>query len=166
MCHLEEVYHTPCGHWADRPRVRQPCPRTRAYSETQSYGPPTLPNSEQSTFGRRMAISCHSTQLVRSSVNRESKCPKCRIDVDKIASKQSGMWFSFYRDPVTKKMKYKDREGESPASKAARTGSRKKLTKYPPKQRRKDATDSSHEAGQGGDSSRSSSWSSHGHVEL
>lgn len=76
------------------------------------------------------------------------------------------MWFSVYRDPITKKIKYKDREGESPASKAARTSPKKKLTKDPPKQSRDKAAGPPRDEVEEGDSSRSSSWSSHGHVEL
>lgn len=63
-------------------------------------------------------------------------------------------------------MKYKDREGESHASRSARLGPSRKLTKAPPKQSSKSNEISRETREEEETSSRSNSWSSHGHVEL
>lgn len=164
MCQTEDVYHTRCGHWSDKPQVHQPCVRMR-----------DQPESSSRSYSRRAPSPrpCHASQKSRSRTDRENKCPKCRIDVDKIASKQSGMWFSVSQDPVTGRTKYKDREGESYGSWTARhtsSGKGKKLTKNPPKQSKRGqsqkARQDSEEEEETTRNNSWSSWSSHGHVEL
>lgn len=177
MCQLEDVYHTPCSHWAEKPSVRHSCINAREHSDPQTpnHNPFTSPysswsasstdTSSISSKSANHAVSpCHNSQKTRSRTEHTFKCSKCTTNVDAIVSKQSGMWFSCYLDSVTGKPKYKNRAGESEASRAARSGTPRKLTKNPPKQSRPARKMTQEEWEE--EKSRSNSWSSHGHVEL
>lgn len=169
MCYLEDVYHVPCGHWADKPRIWHPCSKTPSKPDSrltpaQTFAVDTRSgrdNLQSRTSSMRIMSSCHNSQTTRSSRDKENKCPKCRIDVEKIVSQQSGMWFSVSRNPVTGKMVFKDRKPESTTSKRARLGRGMKVT---PRQIRRERSEA---GGEDEDTpSRNSSWSSHGHVTL
>lgn len=181
MCYMEDVYHAECGHWAKRPRIYHRCAGAPDQPADQLHTVPSLPQFEAKVGiyrehgdpkkpkpGMRMSTPC--TNAVTCGSARElSKCGKCRIDVEKIVSNQTGMWFSCSRDPVTGKMVFKDRQPESVASKRARLGVEaaeqgpKNRNKPVPLQRtwEEEPKDSDSDA-----QSRSGSWSSHGHVEL
>lgn len=177
MCQLEDVYHALCGHWADKPNIRHHCIKSRDHSEVspRTYSLFTSSDSSSSTHTSdtsssssshttstyRSSTPCHDPQKSHSRTEHHHKCSKCTINIDKIVSKHSGMWFSCYLDSITGKPKYKDREGESHASRAARTDKGKRLTKERPRQS-KGASEGEEEK----ETSRNNSWSSHGHVEL
>jgi len=181
---MEDVYHAPCGHWADRPRIYHRCvgapdqplgqlhtvpslPRFEAQvGKYREHGDPRLPKP-----GMRISTPC-TNAVTRGSIRDEhNKCGRCRIDVEKIVSGQTGMWFTFHRDPVTGKAVFKDRQPESAASQLARLGTigpdvatcsygkKKPLPSQSTGQEGKKVF-ANHSLG------RSGSWSSHGHVEL
>lgn len=112
MCVLEDVFHKPCGHWAERPRIRQSC----------SGAPDKLP-------GERYRRRCNRSYGIipnTSVTDHVNKCPKCKIDLDKIASTQTGMWLSCGIDKVTGKPYFRERNPESEASKKARERAKEK----------------------------------------
>jgi len=140
----------------------------------REHGDPTSPKA-----GMRMTIPCTNAVTCGSVKDVETKCGRCRIDVDKIVEGQTGMWFSYYRDPITGKAILKDRQGESTASKRARLGpvdgieggeeDGSQANPSDTKQRPSQAESSEEEEKSGTEespTSRSGSWSSHGHVEL
>lgn len=177
MCQLEDVYHSPCGHWADKPNIYHRCVkmRTQSEAEPQSHLPFVSSDSNSSTYSSdsfstsfrpsyRTAVPCHDSHKSRSRTEYHQKCAKCTVNVDKIVSKQSGMWFSCYLDSITGKPKYKNRQGESQASKDARAGKPRRLNKAPPKQAGNSHARLDEEEEE--ETQRNNSWSSHGHVEL
>ncbi len=192
MCYVEDVYHVPCGHWAGRPRIYHRCAGAPDQPEGQLHTVPSLPRFEERAGryrehgdpqlpnpGMRMSTPCTNAMIYRSARDLDNKCGRCRIDVEKIVSKQTGMWLSFSRDPVTGKTIFKERHAESAASQRARldaaaavpcsgTGS---IKSGPPGAKRKPVQSQSTWQKEMGDitedsSSRNGSWSSHGHVEL
>ncbi|KAK5084912.1 hypothetical protein LTR24_007400 [Lithohypha guttulata] len=184
MCYTEEVYHVLCGHWADRPRIYHRCvgapdqpldqlhtvpslPRLEAQvGKYREHGDPRLPKP-----GMRMSTPCTNAVTRGPARDEHNKCGRCRIDVEKIVSNQTGMWFSFRRDPVTGKAVFKDRQPESAASRLAR--SKTSGGKLAPPDQGTMKPIPAQSAGQGGKGrlgecslTRNGSWSSHGHVEL
>ena len=176
---MEDVYHVTCGHWADRPRIYHRCVGAPDQPENQIHTIPSSVRLEQHAGkyrdhgdprlpkpGMRMSTPCTNAITCGSVKDVTNKCGRCRIDVEKIAKNQTGMWFSVSRDPVTGKTIFKDRQGESAASQRAR------LKKEPrPHGTRKPCPTQSTEQEDGrcvneDTLSRSGSWSSHGHVEL
>lgn len=87
--------------------------------------------------GMRMSRPCNHPKSFGSTIDNDNKCPKCKQleKVDRIASTQTGMWFSASRDPATRKVRIFDRDGESEASKRARQRASEKAEAENPKRR-------------------------------
>jgi len=189
---MEDVYHVPCGHWAIRPRIYHRCVGAPDQPKDQLHTVPALPQLEAQVGkyrehgdsslpkpGMRMSSPCTNAVTCGSIKDYDTKCGKCRIDVEKIVAGQTGMWFSYSRDPVTGKARLKDRQAESATSQRARlkinvNGPRSGIATFEAKSggmknipsavqsTRQDRVGFHEEDSQ----SRQGSWSSHGHVEL
>lgn len=138
MCYVEDVFHAPCGHWAEKPRLYHRCPAAPDQPIDQVHTIPSLTRLEQKAGmyrdhgdptkpkpGIRMNTTCANPKTFGSTQDHENKCPRCRIDVDKIAASQQGMWFSFSQDRVTGELCFFDRNPESETSQRARSGVRR-----------------------------------------
>ena len=183
---MEDVYHARCGHWADRPRLYHRCPAAPDQPAGQLSTAPSLVRFEQKAGifrdhgdstkpkpGMRMSRGCTNAVSHGSHIDNDEKCPKCRIDIDKIVANQKGMWFSCGIDKVTGKPYFRDRNPESEASKRARFGTGEDPGQFVPApanlyKRRPQPLNSIDEDSwrESDEQSRKSSWSSHGHVEL
>lgn len=188
MCYIEDVYHVPCGHWADRPRMFHRCPAAPDQPLDQLQTIPSLSWFEQRAGlyrehgdpkkpkpGMRMSRPCTNAVSCGSAQDVMNKCPRCMQtrEMDRAVSEHRGMWFSFYRDPTTGKAVLKDRNAESAASRRARgvvdredggsTPTPQGTRKKPPQVASIWEPEDDDEAEF---SYRHGSWSSHGHVEL
>lgn len=129
----------------------------------------------------RMNATCSNPKTFGSTHDHENKCPRCKINVDKIAANQRGMWFSYSRDRVTGELRFVDRKPESEASKSARERSEKaradgkqsvsvrkhvKSFKVRPSPISTAQNDGLKDENLEFKFTRIESWSSHGHVEL
>lgn len=115
MCLIQDVYHTQCGHWAERPRIERSCAAVRthlAHGSTPSSNP-----------GMLMTQPCYNSKTDGFYEDRKDKCPKCRINVDQI-SLEAGTWLSCGIDKATGKPYFRERKPECDTSRRARSRQR------------------------------------------
>lgn len=78
MCYLEDIYHTKCGHWSDRPRTYHRCPSGPAFSASE----PPSPCYNRKSCGSR---------------SEDSHCKRCRF-MESGPPKIRGTYFSVSRN--------------------------------------------------------------------
>ncbi|KAJ9661757.1 hypothetical protein H2198_001722 [Neophaeococcomyces mojaviensis] len=136
MCYIEDVYHTRCQHWSNRPNIYHRCPQAPHHSTDRFNTTPSLASFENNAGlhsknyhwdptspvppGIRDQPCAYNKTSYGSIKDTENLCPRCRIDQGKRAADQTGMWFAFYYDFEKGKCVIKERNPESEASQKAR----------------------------------------------
>lgn len=117
MCKVQDVYHSACGHWADRPRIEHKCAAARQRRSSRS--------------GMHMTSACTNPKVDGFFEDRKNKCPTCTKNLDDVCEK-AGTWLSCGIDKATGKPYFRERKPESEASFRARTRATKREQMQPP----------------------------------
>ncbi len=89
MCYVEDVYHAPCRHWADQPRVYHKCAAAGG-------------DGNQKLCSKKKKC---------GSVQEASLCAKCKLHEQMSSGKDTGTWMSVFPNKETKKVVVKIRDG-------------------------------------------------------